>query len=387
MDKLADALRHRPDRAPPAQRPEAGRPLLTGQVVDGHGPGRRGHPGLRGDAPAGRPTGAGDDRHALRPGGGRAHHRRRRRPPRRRLRRRVQEPRCTPRATTTSRRPACRLEDGMATVTCACAEVGQGFVTLAQQIARDGARRRRGRARARPTRPSARPGSTSASRQTWMSGGAVRPREAVRGGAGRTGSPAPAIAVGIARRSTAASAGVELEAAPARPSRRPSSTTTPRPQPLDDDGQGDAHVSFAFAAHRAVVDVDPELGLVRVVDLATAQDVGRVLNPLQLLGQLEGGIAQGVGLAVMEEIVRRRRPGAEPDLHRLPDPHRARRARRAGGDLSSRSPSPAPRSGPRASASRRSSRRPRRWSRPSAPPPGTPLDAHPRAPVRHVRRD
>ena len=68
--------------------------------------------------------------------------------------------------------------------------------------------------------------------------------------------------------------------------------------PLDADGQGDAHVSFAFAAHRAVVDVDPELGLVRVVEIATAQDVGRVLNPLQLLGQIEGGIAQGVGLAV-----------------------------------------------------------------------------------------
>ena len=74
-------------------------------------------------------------------------------------------------------------------------------------------------------------------------------------------------------------------------------------QPLDDDGQGNAHVSFAFAAHRAVVDVDAELGLIRVVEIATAQDVGRVLNPLQAVGQIEGGIAQGVGLAVMEEMV------------------------------------------------------------------------------------
>jgi len=46
-----------------------------------------------------------------------------------------------------------------------------------------------------------------------------------------------------------------------------------------------------------------DLGLVRVVHLATAQDVGRVLNPIQALGQLEGGTAQGVGLATMEEIV------------------------------------------------------------------------------------
>jgi CO/xanthine dehydrogenase Mo-binding subunit len=72
---------------------------------------------------------------------------------------------------------------------------------------------------------------------------------------------------------------------------------------LDVDGQGDAFVSFAFAAHRAVVDVDLDLGLVRVLEIATSQDVGRVLNPVQLVGQLEGGIAQGVGLAVMEEIV------------------------------------------------------------------------------------
>ena len=49
--------------------------------------------------------------------------------------------------------------------------------------------------------------------------------------------------------------------------------------PLDEQGQGDAHVSFVFAAHRAVVDVDPDLGLVRVVQITTGQDVGRVLNP------------------------------------------------------------------------------------------------------------
>jgi CO/xanthine dehydrogenase Mo-binding subunit len=72
---------------------------------------------------------------------------------------------------------------------------------------------------------------------------------------------------------------------------------------LDADGQGDAHVSFMFAAHRAVVDVDPELGLLRVVQVATGQDVGKAINPIQVTGQIEGGIAQGVGLAVMEEIV------------------------------------------------------------------------------------
>jgi CO/xanthine dehydrogenase Mo-binding subunit len=72
--------------------------------------------------------------------------------------------------------------------------------------------------------------------------------------------------------------------------------------PLGVDGQGEAHVAFGFAAHRAVVDVDTELGLVKVVEIATAQDVGKAINPQAVEGQIEGGIAQGLGLALMEEI-------------------------------------------------------------------------------------
>jgi CO/xanthine dehydrogenase Mo-binding subunit len=71
---------------------------------------------------------------------------------------------------------------------------------------------------------------------------------------------------------------------------------------LDADGQGDAHVQYAFSAHRAVVDADTELGLVRVVELATTQEVGRAMNPQALEGQIEGGSAQGLGLALLEEI-------------------------------------------------------------------------------------
>ena len=73
--------------------------------------------------------------------------------------------------------------------------------------------------------------------------------------------------------------------------------------PIDPEtGQGFAHVQYAFAAHRAVVDVDTELGLVKVVELACAQDVGKAINPDAVLGQIQGGSAQGLGLAVMEEI-------------------------------------------------------------------------------------
>lgn len=72
---------------------------------------------------------------------------------------------------------------------------------------------------------------------------------------------------------------------------------------LDTDGQGDAHLAMMYVAHRAMADVDPGLGLVRVVEVATAQDIGAAVNPTHVLGQIEGGIAQGMGLAVMEEIV------------------------------------------------------------------------------------
>jgi CO/xanthine dehydrogenase Mo-binding subunit len=73
-------------------------------------------------------------------------------------------------------------------------------------------------------------------------------------------------------------------------------------EPIDENGQGDVHVMFAFAAERAVVEVDRDLGLVRVVQIAAAQEVGRALNPQSVEGQIEGGTAQGLGLALMEEI-------------------------------------------------------------------------------------
>ena len=67
-------------------------------------------------------------------------------------------------------------------------------------------------------------------------------------------------------------------------------------------GQGDVHVSWMVVAHRAVVDVDTELGLAKVVQVATAQDVGRAVNPREVRGQITGGISQGVGLALTEHL-------------------------------------------------------------------------------------
>jgi CO/xanthine dehydrogenase Mo-binding subunit len=77
----------------------------------------------------------------------------------------------------------------------------------------------------------------------------------------------------------------------------------PPTSPPDEDGQGVVHADFAVAGHRALVEVDTELGLVKVHRVDTSQDVGKALNPESVRGQIEGGILQGVGLAVMEELV------------------------------------------------------------------------------------
>ncbi|MFN8035139.1 MAG: xanthine dehydrogenase subunit D [Acidimicrobiia bacterium] len=205
----------------------------------------------------------------------------------------------------------CRIEHGVATIHCACAEVGQGFVTIALQIAREVLRIDQVVLAPADTVEVGSAGSTSASRQTWMSGGAV---EAACVAARDRVLAEVAVRTGT----TIADLGLEDDRIVSRDGRVDTTIAEAvaglvvdetrefhhaPTQPLDDNGQGDAHVSFAGAAHRAVVDVDLDLGLVRVVQIATAQDVGRALNPLAVGCQIEGGVAQGVGLAVMEEIL------------------------------------------------------------------------------------
>ncbi|MEO2108718.1 MAG: xanthine dehydrogenase subunit D [Actinomycetota bacterium] len=203
----------------------------------------------------------------------------------------------------------------VATAQCAAAEVGQGFHTLALQILRSelGVHQ----VMPGPTDTSiGSAGSTSASRQTWMSGGAVQLAcHAVRDELfARASARWDIPTAGSRRRMLALRDGEVVEVDGARripladlladgPIREVREHHHPPTEPLDANGQGNAHVSFAFAAHRAVVDVDPDLGLLRVVQVTTGQDVGRVLNPRAVVGQIEGGIAQGVGLAIMEEVL------------------------------------------------------------------------------------
>lgn len=202
------------------------------------------------------------------------------------------------------------LEDGVVTLKFATSEVGQGFVTLAPQIARtilgvdqvllDPMDTSIGSA-----------GSTSASRQTWMSGGAVdgacrlvRERLFEHVAAQHSLDSLRLAIDGTDVIDTMGSLRIPVVEASQGVRFQETFEYHHRPtEDLDENGQGNCHVAFAFVAHRAVVDVDTDLGLVKVVQVATAQDVGRALNPLSVIGQIEGGIAQGLGLAVMEEIV------------------------------------------------------------------------------------
>jgi aldehyde oxidoreductase len=88
-------------------------------------------------------------------------------------------------------------------------------------------------------------------------------------------------------------------------------TFDPPTTPLDKDGQGIPYATYAFAAQMAEVEVDIELGTVKVLRMVAAHDVGKAINPTLVEGQIEGGIAQGLGLALMEEYL----PGRTENLH------------------------------------------------------------------------
>jgi CO/xanthine dehydrogenase Mo-binding subunit len=172
------------------------------------------------------------------------------------------------------------LQDGSAEVHCASAEVGQGVTGVILQVARTELGIDDVRLAPSQTATVDSAGSASASRMTWMAAGAVRDacRAALEEQARRPGEE------------------IDVEQI----------YRHPRTTPLDPEtGQvtGErAHVAFAACAMKVVAEVDVDLGLTRVVWIGAAQDVGKAINPQQVEGQIEGGTAQGLGLALMEEI-------------------------------------------------------------------------------------
>ncbi|PXY27112.1 xanthine dehydrogenase subunit D [Prauserella muralis] len=193
-----------------------------------------------------------------------------------------------------------------ATVQTAACEVGQGLVTVLQQIVRTELGVEQVTVEPMDTSIGS-AGSSSASRQTYVTGGAVRAAAlAVRKGLlGRVGHVPGELSVSGGK-VVSTRDGVLADIVDVLGDDVLEETVEWRHRPTEsldpETGQGTAHVQYAFAAHRAVVDVDTELGLVKVVALDCAQDVGKALNPQAVLGQIQGGSAQGLGLAVMEEI-------------------------------------------------------------------------------------
>jgi CO/xanthine dehydrogenase Mo-binding subunit len=166
-----------------------------------------------------------------------------------------------------------------AEVSCAAAELGQGVNDVVLQVARTELETENVMLAPASSDGVGSAGSASASRLTWMAAGAVR----------------------LACRDALA----ELEAGRSEVDVE-RTYRHERTAPLDPEtGQVTAeraHVAFICAAMRVVAEVDVELGLSRVVWIGTAQDTGKALNPRAVHGQIEGGIAQGLGLALMEEI-------------------------------------------------------------------------------------
>ena len=88
-------------------------------------------------------------------------------------------------------------------------------------------------------------------------------------------------------------------------------TFDPPTSPLDANGQGVPYAVYGFGAHMVELSVDLDLGTVKLIKITAAHDVGRAVNPTLVEGQIEGGIAQGIGLALMEEF----HPGRGENLH------------------------------------------------------------------------
>jgi len=140
-------------------------------------------------------------------------------------------------------------------------------------------------------------GKTSASRQTFVSGNAaflagteLRRRTCALG-------PSPDLhALPLDERGYVASA---------------EATYDPPTKPLDENGQGIPYAEYGFGAHLAEVEADLQLGTLKILRVTAAHDVGRAINPTLVEGQIEGGVAQGIGMALMEEFI----PGKGENLH------------------------------------------------------------------------
>lgn len=204
--------------------------------------------------------------------------------------------------------------DGTAEVRSASAELGQGLPTVLQMIGAEeiGLPPARVRVLLSDTDRTPDGGPTTASRQTYVTGNAVRHaaaamRQAVAATlAERFDCPPGEVRFveGLAQvrdQRVPLGQAVEWMIAEGREPRTTYEYWAPQTRPLGEGG--DIHFAYAFAAQAAEVEVDVETGEVRVLRVVVANDVGRALNPLGLMGQVDGGIVMGVGTALTEEFI------------------------------------------------------------------------------------
>jgi len=212
--------------------------------------------------------------------------------------------------------------DGRAVLFSGAVDIGQGANTIMLQIAADalGVPVAAVDLVAGDTDRTRDAGKTSASRQTFVSGNAAkRAGEALRGEILRRCNAGPDAVIRLEEgRVTVTDAGVTmtldlstLAADSENLVLRGEGQFDPPTTVLDADGQGVPYASYAFGVQAALVEVDTALGTVRALRIVAAHDVGRAVNPTLVEGQIHGGIAQGLGLALMEEYV----PGRTENLH------------------------------------------------------------------------
>ncbi|NMJ42864.1 molybdopterin-dependent oxidoreductase [Roseomonas sp. JC162] len=207
--------------------------------------------------------------------------------------------------------------DGTLTLFNGAVDIGQGSTTVIGQIAADalGLPIAALRQVVGDTALTPDAGKTSASRQTFVSGRAAQDAaKALRarilalanaGDGARLSLDGTRLTVADAHTTRILDL-VALDADLTAEARYDPPTVT-----LDADGQGVPYATYGFAAQVALVRVDTALGTVKVEEIVVAQDVGRAVNPLLVAGQIHGGVAQGLGLVLMEEFI----PGRTENLH------------------------------------------------------------------------
>ncbi len=163
-------------------------------------------------------------------------------------------------------------------------------------------------------------GKTSASRQTFVTGrAALAAGRALRAVILRMANAGDGAVIGFGGGIISVSEGgvshsLDLQGLPPNAhgyAMMAEETYDPPTTPLNADGQGNPYAVYGFGAQMVELEVDTRLGTTRLIKITAAHDLGRTINPKMAEGQIEGGIAQGIGMALMEEYI----PGRTDNLH------------------------------------------------------------------------